>query len=222
MCGGTLAFQAATRPNYKLMCNSCNLMLRFGANAHSVALLRKAGPQSGASAGGSAAAAAAELRTCGGCGSALFRVDFHRDKTPLPGGETAYEGCLFCDPVLAETIAATLFARVRLGSAPRGAGGSRGRGRGRGGGGARGGGGGGCGEAEAGGGFGGGGEERSEDRGPGARGGRGRGRGGGGGGRGRRGGADEAETQDREERGARAPEGMTRAARERFAARYNG
>jgi DNA topoisomerase-3 len=172
-CGGTLVFQAATRPNFKLMCNSCNFMIKFASNAHGIALLRDKGD---------------ELAACGGCGSTLFSVDFNKNNTPLPGGQTKYEGCLFCDPILAETIVGTLFGRVR---AERDRGGRGGRG------------------------------------GRGAVGADARGRGGGGGGRGRGRRRDEAggEVADRDAgavRALREPESMTRSARERVAARYNG
>lgn len=43
---------------------------------------------------------------CEQCEARLFDIDFHKDKTPLKTGETEYQGCIFCDQLLAPFIEA--------------------------------------------------------------------------------------------------------------------
>jgi hypothetical protein len=37
---------------------------------------------------------------CSDCGATMLCVDFHKDKTPLPAGETKYQDCVLCDDLL--------------------------------------------------------------------------------------------------------------------------
>ncbi|KAM3572437.1 hypothetical protein VYU27_005564 [Nannochloropsis oceanica] len=121
-CPGTLVLDINSRPNWKMSCNRCNNLVLFkGVNIHNIK------PLAG--------------QYCDACGSAILAVDFHKDKTPLPGGETKVEGCVLCHDLLNGctelakgrhkhvAVARQDFAKRNRGRGGRG----RGRGRGRGG-----------------------------------------------------------------------------------------
>ena len=51
-------------------------------------------------------------KKCHDCGSSWLRFEFNKLKTPLPNGETSYEGCTVCDDLLndmTETIGRCLY-----------------------------------------------------------------------------------------------------------------
>lgn len=53
---------------------------------------------------------AASSKKCGECSARLLDVDFHRQHTPLLGGDTHYSGCLFCDRLLSSLTDSALGA----------------------------------------------------------------------------------------------------------------
>jgi len=109
-CKGTLVFVPGSGPNWKLSCNSCNLLLQFAHRAHKVAITKS---------------------KCVECQAKVFEIDFHKDENPLEGEGTQRRGCLFCDEVLHKTTNVA-FGHVRKKRGKGGRGGRRGRGRGRG------------------------------------------------------------------------------------------
>ena len=53
--------------------------------------------------------------TCEECGARLFKVDFHKDKNPLPSkASTLHEGCLFCDPILSKLGKAAQYVFIEV------------------------------------------------------------------------------------------------------------
>eukprot|EP00808_Paulinella_micropora_P011679 g81653.t1 len=106
-CRGTLVFVPNSGPNWKLCCNSCNVVVKFADKAHKVSISKI---------------------KCEECQALTFSIDFHKDHSPLGGDETRRKGCIFCDGLLSKTTS-NEFGHVRM---KRGGGGKRGRGRGRG------------------------------------------------------------------------------------------
>mmetsp|Transcript_30854 Transcript_30854/g.60226 ORF Transcript_30854/g.60226 Transcript_30854/m.60226 type:complete len:959 (-) Transcript_30854:157-3033(-) len=111
-CKGFLIFEPSSGPNWKLVCNQCNHIIKFANKAHKVRLLPS--------------------KKCPDCSSVLLSVDFHKDHNPLKttGEEgTVRKGCLFCDEVLSSTAHDAYGNTRKLRSYGKG---KRGRGRGRG------------------------------------------------------------------------------------------
>jgi DNA topoisomerase-3 len=105
-CGGTLVLDAAGGPNWKLICNSCNCIIKFAYKAIKVVLTGE---------------------ECKECQAQTFEINFHKQFNPMGkenSASTLRKGCLFCDTVLSSCCEYT-FGNLR---AKRGRGG-RGRGR---------------------------------------------------------------------------------------------
>lgn len=122
-CTGTLVFDENSKPNWKLGCNKCHILLRFHGNVHD---LKPHAPGD----------------NCQDCGVRLITVEFNKMK-PLPNGELSRSGCIVCDDTLTgltELIAGrsmniTVLRQMRAKRAAmsgRGGRGRGGRGRGRG------------------------------------------------------------------------------------------
>lgn len=80
-CSGQLVLDINSKPNWKLGCNrsGCNTLLRLHANIHNIT------PQ--------------PRQNCQ-CGLRLALFEFHKEKSPLPMGETNIIGCICCDDLL--------------------------------------------------------------------------------------------------------------------------
>lgn len=121
-CSGTLILDVNSKPNWKLACNRCNTLIRFKSEIHQIA------PQG--------------RKDCPECGVKLLSFEFNKLKSPLPNGQTSYQGCIVCDDFLnglteivaGRTVNLTVLRQMKHRRAMAG----RGRGRGRGGRGGRG------------------------------------------------------------------------------------
>ena len=78
-CDGMMVLDMESRPNWKLCCNKCNMIIRFTANIHDIHVMKK---------------------RCEECGSSLLKIQFNRNETPLKDGATEYSGCIMCDELL--------------------------------------------------------------------------------------------------------------------------
>ena len=74
-CHGQLIFSPISKPNWKLNCNSCNLVYKFLYNAHKVEILKKS--------------------ACSICSAKLFNIEAHKDDVSLKKEQNV---CLFCHP----------------------------------------------------------------------------------------------------------------------------
>lgn len=79
-CNGTLVLDVNSKPNWKLACNQCNVILRFHANIHDVIPISR--------------------KHCEECDTKICKFEFNKLKTPLPNNETTYVGCIICDDML--------------------------------------------------------------------------------------------------------------------------
>ena len=107
-CGGRMVLDVTSKPNWKMACNQCNLIIRFHGNLHDIKTTKD---------------------ECDDCGSILVHVEFHKDKSPL-GDATGYTGCVVCDDIL-NSLTETKQGRFKHVKLTRGRGRRRGRGRGR-------------------------------------------------------------------------------------------
>ena len=108
--GGWLMLEPVGGPRWKFACTGCALVVKLDDSVHKVTVDR--------------------LDMCGACGARCPTVIYHKDRTPLAGGETTHVACLACDDLLNSSIE---LARGRSGGrGDRGGRGGRGRGRGRG------------------------------------------------------------------------------------------
>lgn len=105
-CQGKLVLDTNSKPNWKLNCNTCNLLITFKCPIHDISISGK----------------------CEDCGCKMVTIEFHKDHSPLEEGKTTYFGCLICDDFL-NSITETVAGRSTHASMRRG--GGRGRGRGR-------------------------------------------------------------------------------------------
>jgi len=96
-------------PRWKFVCTGCALVVKLNDSVHRVTVDK--------------------LDVCGACGARCPTVIYHKDRTPLAGGETAHVACLACDDLLNSSIE---LARGRGAARGGGRGGRGGRGRGRG------------------------------------------------------------------------------------------
>lgn len=78
-CDGMMVLDMESRPNWKLCCNKCNMIIRFTANIHDIHVMKK---------------------RCEECGSSLLKIQFNKNETPLKDGATEYSGCIMCDELL--------------------------------------------------------------------------------------------------------------------------
>ncbi|XP_065835336.1 DNA topoisomerase 3-beta-1-like [Oscarella lobularis] len=108
---GDLVLDPTSGPKWKIACNKCNVLIHLCENAFRVS--KSSTP-------------------CDECSSFyLVDVDFNKTNTPLSGGETRYQGCIFCDPVLNPLVQLHHAARQHpMYHRGRGRGRRRGRGRG--------------------------------------------------------------------------------------------
>lgn len=105
-----LVLDTNSKPNWKLNCNTCNLLITFKCPIHDITLSNK----------------------CEDCGCRMVTIEFHKDHSPLEEGKTKYFGCLICDDFLnsiTETVTGKSIHTSMRGGRGRG---GRGRGRGRG------------------------------------------------------------------------------------------
>ena len=75
-CDGMMVLDMESKPNWKLCCNKCNLIIRFTTNIHSIIVSKK---------------------RCDDCGASILNIQFNKNDTPLPNGNTEYAGCIWCD-----------------------------------------------------------------------------------------------------------------------------
>lgn len=95
-CDGLMILDVNSKPNWKLACNECNTLLRFHAEIHSITVL-------------------ARQPRCGQCQqSKLLEIEFHKDKSPLPGGETKCQGCPRCHPLLSRLTEVVIGRSINL------------------------------------------------------------------------------------------------------------
>lgn len=79
-CSGLMVLDVNSKPNWKLACNVCNMLIRFRAEIHNII---------------------PEVRKeCSECEERLITVEFNKLKSPLPDGQTTYTGCIVCDDFL--------------------------------------------------------------------------------------------------------------------------
>ena len=107
-CKGAVVLDANSRPHWKAACNVCKYLFKLPQDAKSIAVSR--------------------TRDCQHCGSALLKVDFHPEKSPLAVGVTKFTGCVWCDHALTSTCSEASVGRFVSSRFTRG----RGRGRKRG------------------------------------------------------------------------------------------
>lgn len=104
---GLLVLDPVSAPKWRLDCSRCSFLIYLPQELHDAKVAKE---------------------RCEECSSKLLKLDWLKGKSPLPGGETAYTGCLSCEEFLME------LCEVKHGRTfvKRGGGGRRGRGRGRG------------------------------------------------------------------------------------------
>lgn len=115
---GLLLLDSTTPPKYRIICNSCSVILILPDTIHKLE---------------------ASEETCESCEAPLLDVTYHKDKSPLENGETNITACLFCDKNLKQSIdnyLKTSMNRQSFDPSRRGGRGGGHRGRGRRGGGA--------------------------------------------------------------------------------------
>jgi DNA topoisomerase-3 len=81
-CKGMMVLDVNSKPNWKMACNQCNLLIKFTGTLHNIKVLYK------------------EHDECEECGASKIEVEFHKDKSPLKDGSTTYQGCVLCDNFL--------------------------------------------------------------------------------------------------------------------------
>ncbi|KAF6259333.1 DNA topoisomerase [Scenedesmus sp. NREL 46B-D3] len=118
---GLLVLDPVSAPRWRLDCSRCSFLIYLPKELHAAKVAKE--PARRVQGGGSgsyrsAAAAAAE------CSSKLLRLDWLKGKSPLPGGDTEYTGCLSCEEFLME-LCEVKHGRIFV---KRGGGGGRGRG----------------------------------------------------------------------------------------------
>lgn len=106
-CSGTIVLDPNSKPNWKMACNTCNMIIVFEGNLHSIQTADE---------------------SCEDCGSTHLSVEFHKDKSPFSDA-TTYTGCVVCDDIL-NHITSSRQGRFKHAKLSR-RGGRRGRGRGR-------------------------------------------------------------------------------------------
>lgn len=80
-CHGILTLDPSGGPFWKLICNSCNIMVKFAYKAYKVKLSKS---------------------SCERCTARMFHIDFHINHNPLKDG-TKLHDCLFCNTLLQGT-----------------------------------------------------------------------------------------------------------------------
>ncbi|CCI49690.1 unnamed protein product [Albugo candida] len=144
-CNGSLVLDVNSKPNWKLACNICNLLIRFRSDVaihtiHTVKASMGGKPEYGKHDSPICA------QKCSMCGSNNLVVEFHKDKVEMIKKEasasndqnwstnTSYVGCLLCDHLLSRMTERKLgrVKHISLVNAQRSSrrGGGRGRGRG--------------------------------------------------------------------------------------------
>jgi DNA topoisomerase-3 len=135
-CGGDLVLDVTSKPNWKLCCNVCNLLIRFKADIHNITPQPLNSIQNNSNNVNNSNDNDAYCLQCNNT-TRILTIEFNKLKTPLPNNETVYRGCICCDSFLnnltenltGRSINLTVLRQIRH---KRGANG-RGRGRGRGG-----------------------------------------------------------------------------------------
>ncbi|KAI8468313.1 MAG: DNA topoisomerase [Monoraphidium minutum] len=130
---GMLVLDPVSGPKWRLDCSRCSFLLYLPKELHAAKVARDSCEGAPAAAGARAGRAATPPPPPPPhqeCASRLVALDFKKGAAPpslLPGGGTAYTGCVACDEPLAE------LCEVKHGRTwvKRGGGGRRGRGRGR-------------------------------------------------------------------------------------------
>jgi hypothetical protein len=80
-CDGLMVLDSNSKPNWKLACNTCNTLLRFKVDIHSISIQ----PHT----------------TCTTCNKTkIMDIEFNKLKSPLTNGNTSYSGCVNCDKFL--------------------------------------------------------------------------------------------------------------------------
>lgn len=111
-CRGVLVLDKESKPNWKMCCNSCALIVRFHGDIHQIKLDQE--------------------DRCDNCGSARLTLVAVKDKT-LPIGVPETTGCVLCDEALSSLTELKLSRNKHIALRSGGKGRGRGRGRGRGG-----------------------------------------------------------------------------------------
>ncbi|PRP75307.1 hypothetical protein PROFUN_05618 [Planoprotostelium fungivorum] len=83
---GLLILDPASGPKWRADCNKCRYQLHL-PSAHKIAVADG---------------------VCETCGSNLLDIDFNKNDTPLPNGETKLKGCIQCEPLLRTKVEASL------------------------------------------------------------------------------------------------------------------
>jgi DNA topoisomerase III len=78
---GTVIFDPRSGPAWRGNCNRCKYVMHLPERAHRMKPASK---------------------KCEHCGTTILSIDFNKNNTPLPDGETLHRGCLFCDPLIAQ------------------------------------------------------------------------------------------------------------------------
>lgn len=97
---GTLVFATTSKPNWRFNCNSCQFVVFAAKGAHSTLFASICNFYPFLICSFFFLDVILLDEKCEDCTSTLLKVDFNKNDTPLPGGETVYEGCLLCDELL--------------------------------------------------------------------------------------------------------------------------
>jgi len=105
---GTLVLDPVSRPVWKVACNRCDRLIKFAHGANKVTLSKE---------------------KCGTCKARHVVVDYPKNASPAPDGQTHKEGCLACDVFLNGTTEVVLGKLTKSRGGGRRKGGRRKKGR---------------------------------------------------------------------------------------------
>ena len=112
-CVGSLYLEATSKPMWKAHCSVCRALVHLPEFVYNVRPVPKQDP-------------------CSSCGSIQVHIEFHQDKSPIPG-MTAMTACIWCDDFIAAQVeTSTAVNKHKMFHRGKGKKGRRGRGRKRG------------------------------------------------------------------------------------------